>query len=153
MAKAKTRIVLPYNLTCKITDICPSAEYLGTNHLHDYTLLYRDGNLTAEPRKGQIVDMPVYCISANEEKCMDKCYDLYSDKIKKAETTITVSIDGKIVKRRALMYTIDPEEPMSLPTPLYLRLLAETLAHIGIEFLPIFDAYTATREEMKKSQL
>jgi hypothetical protein len=146
MPKPKTRIILPYNMTCGIKAVCPSAEYLGVNHLHDYALLYRDHTLTAEPRKGHIIDTPVYSISANEEKCVDKVFSLYSDKMKKSEVTIQVSVEGKIVKRRALLYTVDPSEPMSLPEPLYLRLLAETLAHIGIEFLPIFDAYTETRQ-------
>ena len=72
MAKTKTRIVLPYNLTCSIKDICPSAEFLGINHLHDYALCYRDGMLTAETKKGHIVDTPVYMIDADEEKHLDK---------------------------------------------------------------------------------
>jgi hypothetical protein len=67
------------------------------------------------------------------------------DKIKKTDVTIPVIVDGKIVKRRALMYVVDPSEPMSLPTPLYLRLTAETLIRAGIEYAPIFSAYAETR--------
>ena len=144
MAKTKTRIVLPYNLTCSIKDICPSAEFLGINHLHDYALTYRSGMLTAEERKGHIVDTPVYMIDADEEKHLDKL--VCSPGVKKSELTITVTIDGRIVKRKALMYVMDSKEPLSLPTPEYLRLCAEALAHAGVEFIPIFDAYIETRQ-------
>ena len=144
MAKTKTRIVLPYNLTCSIKDICPSAEFLGINHLHDYALCYRDGMLTAESRKGHIVDTPVYMIDADEEKQLDKL--VCSPGVKKSELTVSVIIDGRTVKRKALMYVMDSREPLSLQTPEYLRLCAEALAHAGIEFIPIFDAYIETRQ-------
>ena len=144
MAKTKTRIVLPYNLTCSLRDICPSAEFLGINHLHDYALCYRDGILTAESRKGHIVDTPVYMIDADEERHLDKL--MWYPGVKKSELTITVIIDGRTVKRKALMYVMDSREPLSLPTPEYLRLCAEALAHAGIEFIPIFDAYIETRQ-------
>ena len=145
MPKPKTRIVLPYNLGGNIEVICPSAVLLGTNHLHDYALLYRAGILTAEPKKGHIIDTPVYSIAATEERHIDKCFAAAMDKIKKTDTTIPVIVDGKIVKRRALMYVVDPSEPMSLPTPLYLRLTAETLIRAGVEYAPIFSAYAETR--------
>lgn len=144
MAKTKTRIVLPYNLTCNLKDICPSAEFLGINHLHDYALCYRDGTLTAETKKGHIVDTPVYMIDADEEKQLDKSF--YSKSIKKADLTITVSIDGRIVKRKALMYTVDTDKPMNLPTPEYLRLCAEAMVKMGAEFTPVFNAYIETRQ-------
>ena len=144
MAKTKTRIVLPYNLTCNLKDICPSAEFLGINHLHDYALCYRDGTLTAEIKKGHIVDTPVYMIDADEEEQLDKSF--YSKSIRKSDLTVTVLIDGRAIKRKALMYVMDSEEPLRLPTPEYLRLCAEALAHAGVEFLPIFDAYIETRQ-------
>ena len=144
MAKTKTRIVLPYNLTCSIKDVCPSAEFLGINHLHDYALCYRNGMLTAENKKGRIVDTPVYMIDADEEKYLDKL--VCSPGVKKSELTVSVIIDGRTVKRKALMYVMDSREPLSLPTPEYLRLCAEALAHAGVEFIPIFDAYTETRQ-------
>jgi gamma-glutamylcyclotransferase (GGCT)/AIG2-like uncharacterized protein YtfP len=144
MAKTKTRIVLPYNLTCNLKDICPSAEFLGINHMHDYALCYRDGMLTAENKKGHIVDTPVYMIDADEEKHLDK--KICSPGVKKSELTVSVIIDGRTVKRKALMYVMDSREPLSLPTPEYLRLCAEALAHVGIEFIPIFDAYIETRQ-------
>ena len=146
MAKTKTRIVLPYNLTCSIKDGCPSAEFLGINHLHDYALCYRNGMLTAENKKGHIVDTPVYMIDADEEKRIDK--KICSPGVKKSELTITVTIDNRIVKRKALMYIVDTDKPLSLPAPEYLRLCAEALAHVGIEFIPIFDAYTETRQSI-----
>lgn len=144
MAKTKTRIVLPYNLTCSIKDVCPSAEFLGINHLHDYALCYRNGMLTAETKKGHIVDTPVYMIDADEEKQLDK--KICSSGVKKSELTVSVIIDGRTVRRKALMYVMDSREPLSLPTPEYLRLCAEALAHVGIEFIPIFDAYIETRQ-------
>lgn len=144
MAKTKTRIVLPYNLTCKFKDICPSAEFLGINHLHDYALTYRSGTLTAETKKGHIVDTPVYMIDADEEKHLDRL--MWYPGVKKSELTVSVIIDGRTVRRKALMYVMDPEEPLSLPTPEYLRLCAEALAHAGVEFIPIFDAYIETRQ-------
>lgn len=144
MAKTKTRIILPYNLTCSIKDICPSAELLGVNHLHDYALCYRGGMLTAETKKGHIVDTPVYMIDADEEKHLDK--SVCSPGVKKFELTVSVIIDGRTVRRKALMYVVDSKEPLSLPTPEYLRLCAEALAHAGVEFIPIFDAYIETRQ-------
>ncbi len=144
MAKTKTRIVLPYNLTCSIKDICPSAEFLGINHLHDYALCYRDGMLTAETKKGHIIDTPVYMIDTDEEKHLDK--KICSPGVKKSELTVSVIIDGRTVRRKALMYTVDTDKPLSLPTPEYLRLCAEALAHAGVEFIPIFDAYIETRQ-------
>jgi hypothetical protein len=144
MPKPKTRIVLAYNLTCSIKDVCSSAEFLGVNHLHDYALTYRSGMLTAEERKGYIIDTPVWQILADEEKHLDKL--MWYPGIKKSELTITVIIDGRTVKRKALMYTVDTDRPLSLPTPEYLRLCAEALAHVGIEFIPIFDAYIETRQ-------
>ena len=144
MPKPKTRIVLTYNLTCSIKDVCSSAEFLGVNHLHDYALTYRSGMLTAEERKGYIIDTPVWQILADEEKHLDK--KICSSGMKKSELTVSVIIDGRTVRRKALMYIVDTDRPLSLPTPEYLRLCAEALAHAGVEFIPIFDAYIETRQ-------
>jgi hypothetical protein len=83
-------------------------------------------------------------IDADEEKQLDKSF--YSKSIKKADLTITVSIDGRIVKRKALMYTVDTDKPMNLPTPEYLRLCAEAMVKMGAEFTPVFNAYIETRQ-------
>jgi hypothetical protein len=83
-------------------------------------------------------------IDADEERHLDKL--MWYPGVKKSELTITVTIDDRIVKRKALMYTVDTDKPLSLPTPEYLRLCAEALAHVGIEFIPIFDAYIETRQ-------
>ena len=145
MPRPKTRIILTYNLPYDLKEICSSAEFLGVNHLHDYTLLYRGGILTAEPKKGHIVDVPVWMIAADEEKQIDNCFPAG---IQKIDLTIPVSIDDKIIKRKALLYIVDTKEPMSLPDPLYLRQVAEALIGSGVEHAPIFDAYTRTRQAL-----
>ena len=100
---------------------CPGAKVVGISVIKDYQLLYKGSKtgsyLTIEKKKGGMVPVAVWEVTANDEKRLD-AYEGYPNFYYKKEIEVTMSSGRKI---KAFAYIMHEERPVGIPTRAYLN--------------------------------
>jgi len=119
---------------------CPNAEIVGTAEIADYELLFKGSltgsYLTIEKRKGGIVPIAVWEVTADDEKMLD-CYEGYPSFYYKKGFDMV--LDGKPVS--AFAYIMHEERKRGLPSMAYLGTCIEGYKDFGFDKRLLLEAY------------
>ena len=101
---------------------CPTAKIVGTSVIKGYELLYKGSKtgsyLTIEKKKGGVVPVAVWEVTARDEKNLD-AYEGYPNFYYKKNMKIRLSETGKTID--AFVYIMHEERPLGLPSGSYVR--------------------------------
>ena len=118
---------------------CPDAVYVGISEIKDCRLLFRGSltgsYLTIEKKKGRVVPVVVWKVSAEDEEALDM-YEGYPRFYRKEELQVEVKslIDGKPIGTvPAFVYVMDEARPLGSPTAGYFSVCEEGYARFGFD--------------------
>ena len=101
---------------------CPDARVVGTAEISDYQLLFKGSKtgsyLTIEKKKGGMVPVVVWEVTADDEKRLD-AYEGYPNFYYKKNMKITLAETGKIIN--AFVYIMNEERKLGIPSYAYVR--------------------------------
>lgn len=143
------RLYIAYGSNLNLTDMmrrCPGASVAGTADLRDYELLFR-GHANVEPREGSTVPVAVWEIGPEEEKRLDwyEAYPRYYNK-----EMVDVELESGTVS--AMVYTMNPGRPPSLPDPDYLIIIEEGYESFGFDTAVLDQAVERTKELVQEME-
>ena len=129
---------------------CPSAKIEGIATLRDYRLLFRGSGtgayLTIEPCPGASVPCGVWSISPQDEASLDR-YEGFPVFYRKE--TMRVEIQSEAFAREvladALVYIMDGNRPLGVPSQTYLHTVGAGYFDFGFDFEPLEDALSYSR--------
>ena len=113
---------------------CPTAKIAGTAVIRDYELLYKGSKtgsyLTIEKKKGGMVPVAVWEVTADDEKRLD-AYEGFPNFYYKKNMKITLAETGKIIN--AFVYIMHEERPLGLPSGSYVRTCLDGYRNFGFD--------------------
>ena len=116
---------------------CPDAVPLGVTAIKNYTLVFRRGYLTIEPKKGSVVPVAVWQISAQDEKRLDR-YEGYPRFYYKQ---LFEFMDTRTKEYRfAMAYIMADGHPIQRATKEYLRTVRDGYLDFGLDLGPLISA-------------
>ena len=127
---------------------CPTAKPIGITAIPDYELLYKGSKtgsyLTIEKKKGSLVPIAVWEVTAADEKRLD-AYEGYPNFYYKKEMKLPV---GKTKKVTAFVYIMHEERELGCPSLAYIRTCKEGYRNFGFDQKYLETAYLrSTKEE------
>ena len=121
---------------------CPTAKIAGTAVIRDYELLYKGSKtgsyLTIEKKKGSLVPVAVWKVTAADEHSLDLyegCPNFYYKKNMK----IKLSETGKMID--AFVYIMHEERRFGIPTSAYVSTCKFGYTVFGFDFKYLDEAY------------
>lgn len=117
---------------------CPGAKVVGTSVIKDYQLLYKGSKtgsyLTIEKKKGGMVPVAVWEVTANDEKRLD-AYEGYPNFYYKTDMQLTVKshITGRKKKLDAFVYIMDEERKLGIPSYAYVKTCVQGYRDFGFD--------------------
>ena len=121
---------------------CPTARIVGTAVIRDYELLYKGSKtgsyLTIEKKKGSLVPVAVWEVTAADEHSLD-IYEGYPNFYYKKNMKIRLSETGKTVD--AFVYIMHEERRLWIPTPAYVSTCKFGYTIFGFDFKYLDEAY------------
>ena len=131
---------------------CPTAKPIGITAIPDYELLYKGSKtgsyLTIEKKKGSLVPIVVWEVTAADEKRLDD-YEGYPNFYYKKEMKLPVRLaNGKTKKLTAFIYIMHEERELGCPSLAYIRTCKEGYRNFGFDQKYLETAYMrSTKEE------
>lgn len=131
---------------------CPTAKPIGITAIPDYELLYKGSKtgsyLTIEKKKGSLVPIAVWEVTAADEKRLD-AYEGYPNFYYKKEMKLPVRLaNGKTKKLTAFIYIMHEERELGCPSLSYIRTCKEGYRNFGFDQKYLETAYLrSTKEE------
>lgn len=131
---------------------CPTAKPIGITAIPDYELLYKGSKtgsyLTIEKKKGSLVPIAVWEVTAADEKRLD-AYEGYPNFYYKKEMKRPVRLaNGKTKKLTAFIYIMHEERELGCPSLAYIRTCKEGYRNFGFDQKYLETAYLrSTKEE------
>lgn len=121
---------------------CPTAKIVGTAVIGDYELLYKGSKtgsyLTIEKKKGSVVPVAVWEVTATDEHNLD-IYEGYPNFYYKKNMKIRLSETGKTVD--AFVYIMHEERRLGIPTSAYVSTCKFGYTIFGFDFKYLDEAY------------
>lgn len=121
---------------------CPTARIVGTSVIRNYELLYKGSKtgsyLTIEKKKGAVVPVAVWEVTADDEKRLD-AYEGFPNFYYKNNMKITLSETGK--KINAFVYIMHEERRLGIPTSMYVNTCRFGYAVFGFDYKYLDEAY------------
>lgn len=121
---------------------CPTAKIVGTAVIRDYELLYKGSKtgsyLTIEKKKGSLVPVAVWEVTAADEHSLD-IYEGYPNFYYKKNTKIRLSETGKMID--AFVYIMHEERRLGIPTSTYVSTCKFGYTIFGFDFKYLDEAY------------
>ena len=117
---------------------CPGAKVVGTSVIRNYELLYKGSKtgsyLTIEKKKGGMVPVAVWEVTADDEKRLD-AYEGYPNFYYKTDMQLTVKshITGRKKKLDAFVYIMDEERKLGIPSYAYVRTCVQGYRDFGFD--------------------
>ncbi len=117
---------------------CPGAKVVGTSVIKDYQLLYKGSKtgsyLTIEKKKGGMVPVAVWEVTADDEKRLD-AYEGYPNFYYKTDMQLTVKshITGRKKKLDAFVYIMHEERKLGIPSHAYVRTCVQGYRDFGFD--------------------
>ena len=117
---------------------CPTARIVGTSVIKDYQLLYKGSKtgsyLTIEKKKGGMVPVAVWEVTADDEKRLD-AYEGYPNFYYKTDMQLTVKshITGRKKKLDAFVYIMHEERKLGIPSYAYVRTCVQGYRDFGFD--------------------
>jgi len=113
---------------------CPDARVVGTAEISDYQLLFKGSKtgsyLTIEKKKGGVVPVAVWEVTAKDEKSLD-AYEGYPNYYYKKNMKITLAETGK--KINAFVYIMHEERKLGIPSHAYVRTCVQGYRDFGFD--------------------
>lgn len=131
---------------------CPTAKPIGITAIPDYELLYKGSKtgsyLTIEKKKGSLVPIAVWEVTAADEKRLD-AYEGYPNFYYKKEMKLPVRLaNGKTKKLTAFIYIMHEDRELGCPSLAYIRTCKEGYRNFGFDQKYLETAYLrSTKEE------
>ena len=131
---------------------CPGAKPIGITAIPDYELLYKGSKtgsyLTIEKKKGSLVPIAVWEVTAADEKRLD-AYEGYPNFYYKKEVKLPVRLaNGKTKKLTAFIYIMHEDRQLGCPSLTYIRTCEEGYRNFGFDQKYLETAYQrSTKEE------
>ena len=131
---------------------CPGTKPIGISAIPDYELLYKGSKtgsyLTIEKKKGSLVPIVVWEVTAADEKRLD-AYEGYPNFYYKKEMKLPVRLaNGKTKKLTAFIYIMHEERELGCPSLAYIRTCKEGYRNFGFDQKYLETAYLrSTKEE------
>ena len=131
---------------------CPTAKPIGITAISNYELLYKGSKtgsyLTIEKKKGSLVPIVVWEVTAADEKRLD-AYEGYPNFYYKKEMKLPVRLaNGKTKKLTAFIYIMHEERELGCPSLAYIRTCKEGYRNFGFDQKYLETAYLrSTKEE------
>lgn len=151
----KKKYYLAYGSNLNIRQMryrCPTAKPIGITAIPDYELLYKGSKtgsyLTIEKKKGSLVPIVVWEVTAADEKRLD-AYEGYPNFYYKKEMKLPVRLaNGKTKKLTAFIYIMHEERELGCPSLAYIRTCKEGYRNFGFDQKYLETAYLrSTKEE------
>ena len=151
----KKKYYLAYGSNLNIRQMryrCPTAKPIGITAIPDYELLYKGSKtgsyLTIEKKKGSLVPIAVWEVTAADEKRLD-AYEGYPNFYYKKEMKLPVRLaNGKTKKLTAFIYIMHEERELGCPSLAYIRTCKEGYRNFGFDQKYLETAYLrSTKEE------
>ena len=121
---------------------CPGAMVVGISSIRDYELLYKGSKtgsyLTIEKKKGSVVPVAVWEVTADDEKRLD-AYEGLPNFYYKENMKITLSETGK--KINASVYIMHEERRLGIPSQTYINTCRFGYAVFGFDYKYLDEAY------------
>ena len=117
---------------------CPGAKVVGTSVIRNYELLYKGSKtgsyLTIEKKKGGMVPVAVWEVTADDEKRLD-AYEGYPNFYYKTDMQLTVKshITGRKKKLDAFVYIMHEERKLGIPSYVYVRTCVQGYRDFGFD--------------------
>lgn len=117
---------------------CPGAKVVGTSVIRNYELLYKGSKtgsyLTIEKKKGGMVPVAVWEVTADDEKRLD-AYEGYPNFYYKTDMQLTVKshITGRKKKLDAFVYIMHEERNLGIPSYAYVRTCVQGYRDFGFD--------------------
>ena len=117
---------------------CPGAKVVGTSVIKDYQLLYKGSKtgsyLTIEKKKGGMVPVAVWEVTADDEKRLD-AYEGYPNFYYKTDMQLTVKshITGRKKKLDAFVYIMHEERKLGIPSYAYVKTCVQGYRDFGFD--------------------
>ena len=117
---------------------CPTAKVVGTSVIKGYELLYKGSKTgsyrTSEKKKGGIVPVAVWEVTADDEKRLD-AYEGYPNFYYKTDMQLTVKshITGRKKKLDAFVYIMHEERKLGIPSHAYVRTCVQGYRDFGFD--------------------
>ena len=113
---------------------CPGAKVVGTSVIKDYQLLYKGSKtgsyLTIEKKKGGMVPVAVWEVTADDEKRLD-AYEGYPNFYYK--TDMELQLKGSRKKINAFVYIMHEERKLGIPSHAYVRTCVQGYRDFGFD--------------------
>lgn len=151
----KKKYYLAYGSNLNIRQMryrCPTAKPIGITAIPNYELLYKGSKtgsyLTIEKKKGSLVPIAVWEVTAADEKRLD-AYEGYPNFYYKKEMKLPVRLaNGKTKKLTAFIYIMHEERELGCPSLAYIRTCKEGYRNFGFDQKYLETAYLrSTKEE------
>ena len=151
----KKKYYLAYGSNLNIRQMryrCPTAKPIGITAIPNYELLYKGSKtgsyLTIEKKKGSLVPIAVWEVTAADEKRLD-AYEGYPNFYYKKEMKRPVRLaNGKTKKLTAFIYIMHEERELGCPSLAYIRTCKEGYRNFGFDQKYLETAYLrSTKEE------
>ena len=117
---------------------CPAARIVGTSIIRNYELLYKGSKtgsyLTIEKKKGSVVPVAVWEVTADDEKRLD-AYEGYPNFYYKTDMQLTVKshITGLKKKLDAFVYIMHEERKLGIPSYAYVKTCVQGYRDFGFD--------------------
>lgn len=130
---------------------CPTAKPIGITAISNYELLYKGSKtgsyLTIEKKKGSLVPIVVWEVTAADEKRLD-AYEGYPNFYYKKEMKLPVRLaNGKTKKVTAFVYIMHEEREIAIPSMTYIRTCEEGYRNFGFDLKHLVRAYMRSTKE------
>ena len=121
---------------------CPTARVVGTSVIRNYELLYKGSKtgsyLTIEKKKGSVVPIAIWEVTADDEKRLD-AYEGFPNFYYKENMKITLAETGK--KINAFVYIMHEERRLGIPSQTYINTCRFGYAVFGFDYKYLDKAY------------
>ena len=130
---------------------CPTAKVVGTSVIKGYELLYKGSKtgsyLTIEKKKGGVVTVAVWEVTARDEKNLD-AYEGYPNFYYKKNMKIKLSETGKTID--AFVDIIHEERSLGIPSQSYIKTCRFGYTIFGFDFKYLDKAYEKSVKGVSK---
>ncbi len=134
---------------------CPDAKIVGISVIKNYELLYKGSKtgayLTIEKKKGGLVPVAVWEVSADDETRLDiyeGCPDFYYKK--NVRLPVKLLRNGKTKEIEAFVYIMHEKRKHGIPSMTYIRTCEEGYRNFGFDNKFLDEAYEISAKEVQK---
>ena len=128
---------------------CPGARVVGISVIKGYELIYKGSKtgsyLTIEKKKGGIVPVAVWEVTADDEKRLD-AYEGYPNFYYKTE--MKLQLKGARKRIKAFVYIMHEERKLGIPSTFYMQTCIEGYHNFSFNLDSLFEAYRYSKEGM-----